>query len=107
MARPSGLQQHLELEEDVRPLTDTGSAAAARQRHFSTVTSIECNVSRGKCTILFTLAVILAVYTAGSDKGHELAISSSGSGSNSKPLKGYVSAIANSSKTPTYQPTGK
>ena len=109
MAGLPGLQQHLELEEDedVRPLTDTGSASAARRRHISTVTSIECCVSRGKCVILMTLTMLVAGYILGKENAHRLRTGSSVSNSNSNLPERNPPVVVNTRQPPTYQPTGE
>lgn len=101
MAGPSRPQHHFELDEDIRPLTGTGSGRAARRRHLGPASFIQWNISREKVGVLFALMMVGVVYMLGKEKGQSLRFGGFLSDVDKKPLK------ENAPATPTYQPTGE
>ena len=101
MAGPSRPQHHFELDEDIRPLTGTGSGRAARRRHLGPTSFIQWNVSREKVGALFALMILGAVYMLGKEKGQSLRFGGLTADVDRKPPQ--VTAPS----TPTYQPTGE
>ena len=101
MAGPPRPHQHFELDEDIRPLTGTGSGRAARRRHLGPTSFIQWNVSREKVGALFALMILGAVYMLGKEKGQSLRFGGLTADVDKKPPQ------VNRPSTPTYQPTGK
>lgn len=114
MAGPARPQQHFELEEDIRPLTASGSGISARRRHLGpTSTGAACfHFFRGKSVIILGLVAVGAVYMLGKEKGQSLRFESQldeveGKKKKKKLTPGLPSVTSTPTYMPSYQPTGQ
>jgi hypothetical protein len=110
MAGPPRRQQHFEVEEDIRPLTGTGSSHAARRRHLGPTGYVDALSSalRGKGAVILAILTIGAVYMVGKEKGQSLRFGPSLSEVDGKnPVSAPSVPTLNTAAEPTYEPTGE
>ena len=81
----------LELDEDIQPLTVTGSSSTASRRHLGDRSS---SILRGPITTLLIFASIGAVYILGKEKGQNLRFHTNDNDGAKMPGKMFVPKTA-------------